>query len=75
MLRDLHLSLADLHAWFVNVLRLVGLQWISLKAFSASTTPEFGAIIFSSEINPSGNSIPQVNHLKPAMVLIKSNRL
>lgn len=68
MLRDLHLSLADLHAWFVNVLRLVGLQWISLKAFSASTTPEFGAIIFSPEINPSGKSIPQVNHLKPAMV-------
>jgi hypothetical protein len=75
MLQDLRLSLSELYARIGNVWRLGSYHGISLRAFNASYLPDLRPkYFFMAEFN-SGYSIQNVNHLRPVMVLIKSNRL
>ncbi|RZS95149.1 hypothetical protein [Cecembia calidifontis] len=75
MIRYLQLSLADLGANIKEILYKVGLSGNFLKAFCAFHIPEIQAKIFFLDGIHSGNSLQNLNHLKPAMVLNKSNRL
>lgn len=75
MIRYLQLSLADLTANVKNILYKTGLYGIFLKAFCATIFLDIEAKIFFLGGVFFETSIQYVNHLEPAMVLIKSNRL
>ncbi|PSK96916.1 hypothetical protein CLV48_1244 [Cecembia rubra] len=75
MVRYQQLSLADLRANTNNILFRGSIYGIFLKELNASKYLDKQSKIFFLDGILSGNSLQYVNHLKPVMVLNKSNRL